>query len=810
VPSLAVSQTYLTLADNNLSAIPLRIPKNSRLSVLDLSGNAIRVLPPNLTRLTSINLSTNGLSELPQSLILAIESYSRLEILDLSSNGLTSFPISLSKLPKLKRLLLAANSLSDLPKIAGSLECLNLSQNRLQNLPDTPQTAAVCLDFNLIERLATNMPCLARLYLSMNRLRAIEPAIDFSKVEVLHISKNCLTHLPNLSNCAPKLTIFDGSHNLLTEFPIFPPSISKINLNGNRIRELPDDLSRFSSLNSLEVNNNLIQAVPLLPASIELFSAYSNEISTAADCEICKLTKLLLYHNKLTAIPSCRTSNITDFFLSKNLIKSIFPDVLPTSLTKFAVIDSQIKVIPADLFDLPKLAHLNLTRNQIQVVPDAIKNSKLTVFCISANPLRSIELDLPETLVSLALAFCGISELPPSISRLSSLQTLVASGNFIENVPPLPSGLKTLILTRNSLRGLPAELPASLVVGNFACNQIEALPDLSLPNVLSFDVSHNCIRSLCDSLRLPAVVSLKLGHNPIEGFLDLTQFPKLNCLDIVLTRISFEPTAVSNRVREILMSDPALFVSAQYKLITVSDEHVGYSEIVGQRPTMEDAIVVRSDIFPGLDLFCVLDGHGGSMTSNFAAYQLAKCLTPEFSEDAVRRLIERVSELLREQQYRDGATLAMALVSGEQVIVAHLGDSRVIVLKESGAVRFATQDHKPESRDELERILMAGGKVVEGRTDGVVAVARGLGDFAVHGLSHEPSITTVDLEPDDRWVILACDGVLDVLTNEDIGRISTFSGCARNLAYDLRLVASHRLSPDNISVIAVDLRKRPC
>ncbi|KAF4664243.1 Protein phosphatase 1A [Perkinsus chesapeaki] len=94
----------------------------------------------------------------------------------------------------------------------------------------------------------------------------------------------------------------------------------------------------------------------------------------------------------------------------------------------------------------------------------------------------------------------------------------------------------------------------------------------------------------------------------------------------------------------------------------------------------------------------------------------------------------------------------------------------------------ATKDHKPDDPEEKARIEEAGGFVSQddpARLCGVLALSRGLGDFAYKDdadLPAEkqkciavPDVKEVTVEAGD-WVVLACDGVFDVMSNEDVAR----------------------------------------
>ena len=109
-----------------------------------------------------------------------------------------------------------------------------------------------------------------------------------------------------------------------------------------------------------------------------------------------------------------------------------------------------------------------------------------------------------------------------------------------------------------------------------------------------------------------------------------------------------------------------------------------------------------------------------------------------------------------------------------QLVAANVGDCRV-TLSRAGRAMPLTRDHKPlrdVNREELARIKAAGGVVFEGRLNGVLAVSRAFGDSghkrgAQDGqLIASPEVHTQPVDAADEFLIIACDGVWDVLTDQ--------------------------------------------
>lgn len=209
----------------------------------------------------------------------------------------------------------------------------------------------------------------------------------------------------------------------------------------------------------------------------------------------------------------------------------------------------------------------------------------------------------------------------------------------------------------------------------------------------------------------------------------------------------------------------------------------------GWRSHMEDAHITQLNM-PGLDdwsYFAVLDGHAGKVVAEFSAAHLApavlfEVLPARSSLAGVRDGLQRA--FLRHDKdmeknftvLRDGSgsTCTSVLISPTHFHFANCGDSRV-VLSSGGRLAYATRDHKPTNPQERDRIKSAGGCVVNGRVDGGLAVSRALGDFEYkqrtdlaptqQKVSALPETETVARTDKDDFIVLACDGIWDVMSN---------------------------------------------
>lgn len=108
----------------------------------------------------------------------------------------------------------------------------------------------------------------------------------------------------------------------------------------------------------------------------------------------------------------------------------------------------------------------------------------------------------------------------------------------------------------------------------------------------------------------------------------------------------------------------------------------------------------------------------------------------------------------------EGITIIIPPSNSRRVLYcANAGDARGVLCRNGKAVRL-TYDHKGSDRQEAKRITDAGGFVLSGRVNGVLAVTRSLGDSSMKEfVVGAPYTTETELCDEDEFLILACDGV---------------------------------------------------
>jgi serine/threonine protein phosphatase PrpC len=115
-----------------------------------------------------------------------------------------------------------------------------------------------------------------------------------------------------------------------------------------------------------------------------------------------------------------------------------------------------------------------------------------------------------------------------------------------------------------------------------------------------------------------------------------------------------------------------------------------------------------------------------------------------------------------------------------------------------------------DREDEKERIEKIGGRIIHygtWRVEGVLAVTRAIGDRRLKKyISAVPEIRTRPLQPGDDYLILASDGVWDVLSSQaTVDIVNTAKDC-REGAQKITDAAYNHHSMDNITSLVIDLR----
>ncbi|MBA0647914.1 hypothetical protein Goklo_015720 [Gossypium klotzschianum] len=238
---------------------------------------------------------------------------------------------------------------------------------------------------------------------------------------------------------------------------------------------------------------------------------------------------------------------------------------------------------------------------------------------------------------------------------------------------------------------------------------------------------------------------------------------------------------------------------------------------------MEDFYETRISEVDGqmVAFFGVFDGH-----KNSYRYEVGEVFTSLYDEEfhdfvgvcvfvygnvtiAVETFKQTDADYLNEekgQQKDAGSTASTAVLLGDRLLVANVGDSRVVASRAGSAVPLSI-DHKPDRSDERLRIEDAGGFIIWAgtwRVGGILAVSRAFGDKLLKPyVVAEPEIQVEEEIDGVDFIIIASDGLWNVLSNEDavalVQHITDAEAAARKLIKE----AYAQGSSDNITCVVV-------
>ncbi|KAI8456982.1 protein phosphatase [Phakopsora pachyrhizi] len=139
---------------------------------------------------------------------------------------------------------------------------------------------------------------------------------------------------------------------------------------------------------------------------------------------------------------------------------------------------------------------------------------------------------------------------------------------------------------------------------------------------------------------------------------------------------------------------------------------------------------------------------------------------------------------------------------------ANVGDARAVLCRGGHAVRL-TYDHKGSDQKEAQRIMDAGGFVMNNRVNGVLAVTRSLGDSSMKEfVVGSPYTTETTLGNDDQFLIIACDGLWDVCEDQDAVNLISEVSDPQEASRILLDHALSQFSTDNLSVMVISLKPK--
>ena len=254
-----------------------------------------------------------------------------------------------------------------------------------------------------------------------------------------------------------------------------------------------------------------------------------------------------------------------------------------------------------------------------------------------------------------------------------------------------------------------------------------------------------------------------------------------------------------------------------HQLIAACGQSVGK-----QRDLNEDSLLAVTHTVAGnggntpFGLYMVADGMGGhqfgEIASNTAIRTVAGSilkkfqpllfnLKPEAPDESLQEImgaaVDEAQKAIQREAPGSGTTLTAALILGQQVTIAHVGDSRAYMVHSDGRIETITRDHSLVKR--LEELGHISQKEAENYPNRNV-LYRALGQ----GEQLEPDIFTIPF-PAAGLLMLCSDGLWGVVPEKEILRSVRESHNLEQACQSMVAAANAAGGPDNISVVLVQL-----
>ena len=218
-------------------------------------------------------------------------------------------------------------------------------------------------------------------------------------------------------------------------------------------------------------------------------------------------------------------------------------------------------------------------------------------------------------------------------------------------------------------------------------------------------------------------------------------------------------------------------------------------------------------------LFCLFDGHGGDEVSSYLqknfGNKMKSYINRENEDINFEKLFKEIDEEFKNfKYYHIGSTATIIYITQNRIndkkilYCINIGDTKCILTQTTGSRKLSYDDL---STDEYEynRIINEGGFIKNGRVGGQLMISRAFGDweFKPYGVICSPHITKIEINDKSKYVILASDGVWDVLDDLDVYKLSLSADNSKILCDDIIQNALEKETTDNLSCFVIKLNE---
>ena len=379
------------------------------------------------------------------------------------------------------------------------------------------------------------------------------------------------------------------------------------------------------------------------------------------------------------------------------------------------------------------------------------------------------------------------------------------------------------------------------------------LPNLMGPNLIPTSEAKNILIKAVGKLnselnkKHPNLKSANLNNQISENYIKNKFGPKL-------LKNNISKKSLNNSLKESKNNNSSIKLSEDIKQLKpkskcfISYAYIDYPNLE-HRQEMEDFHCIKQALGkrPNLSYFAIFDGHGGKDVASFLSINLHHFLIDEINninfgtndEENISNIIESIKSafmkidqnILANENFTNdvGSTATLIFIyynnlnenilnnnndNGNKnvertLICANIGDSNGYLITKSNISQI-TKPHKCEDTSEVQRIKGTGGIVFQGRIFGKLILTRTLGDKEMkkYGVIPVPDFYTKKIEKDDLFVIIASDGIWDVINEEELYKMGNEKELSSEIfSKKIMDLAKERDTRDNSSCIVIKLNK---
>ena len=379
------------------------------------------------------------------------------------------------------------------------------------------------------------------------------------------------------------------------------------------------------------------------------------------------------------------------------------------------------------------------------------------------------------------------------------------------------------------------------------------LPNLMGPNLIPTSEAKNILIKAVGKLnselnkKHPNLKSANLNNQISENYIKNKFGPKL-------LKNNISKKSLNNSLKESKNNNSSIKLSEDIKQLKpkskcfISYAYIDYPNLE-HRQEMEDFHCIKQALGkrPNLSYFAIFDGHGGKDVASFLSINLHHFLIDEINninfgtndEENISNIIESIKSafmkidqnILSNENFTNdvGSTATLIFIyynnlnenilnsnndngnkNVERILIcANIGDSNGYLITKSNISQI-TKPHKCEDTSEVQRIKGTGGIVFQGRIFGKLILTRTLGDKEMkkYGVIPVPDFYTKKIEKDDLFVIIASDGIWDVINEEELYKMGNEKELSSEIfSKKIMDLAKERDTRDNSSCIVIKLNK---